>query len=738
MSLKVLPIFLLAVAITPARADQTPQPIPFAQNWSNTALISSNDTWTGVPGIIGARGDGITAGTAVDPQTLLADDTPVLNVLANQTADPATIASGGLAEFESGDATVAMKGSGTADAPYLLLSVNLTGQSNVGVRYRLRDLDGSANNAVQPVALHARIGSSGSFSNIPEAFVADATSANSATQVTPVSIVLPAIYSNQPVVQLRIMTSNAVGVDEWVGVDDIEVGGSSVDNPPSVSATVPANGASDVALDSNISITFSEDVSVSGNWYSLSCAGNAQTASASGGPRVYVLDPTAALPSGQSCTLTIFASGVRDTDGTLDPMSADVVVNFQVANDIAPSISSTIPLNNQSNVALAANLQVNFSEAVDTAAGAFTLSCTLSGAHALSISSNAAGNQRTLDPSPDFSPSESCTLQITGALITDRDGAPDALVGNPSISFSTANGSGYYASVDASSPSTLRNSLHQVIRGHTCLFYSSSICTSPGEGDSVWRILETADEAPGDSTRTLDVYKNETYRKCLDRAGINNNANTSFNREHVWPNSYGFNDRATVQVNGTTVANCPYTDAHMLFVSNVQYNSDRGNRPFDFCPNGCTERTTLANNGDGGGSGIYPGNSNWFSANVFEPWNVRKGDLARAILYADIRYEGGTHPVLTIAEPDLRATNDAALITTTPSGAFAAVAYMGMLDTLLFWNRLDRPDAREQRRNEVVFSFQGNRNPFIDNPDYAECLFRGFCGDVIFRSTLED
>ncbi|NJS35345.1 MAG: hypothetical protein HC765_01190 [Brachymonas sp.] len=123
---------------------------------------------------------------------------------------------------------------------------------------------------------------------------------------------------------------------------------------------------------------------------------------------------------------------------------------------------------------------------------------------------------------------------------------------------------------------------------------------------------------------------------------------------------------------------------------------------------------------------------------MFEPWNKRKGDLARAILYGDIRYEGGNHPTLTIQEPDLRATNDMSLIQTTPSGAFAAIGYMGKLDTLLFWNRSDRPDAGEVRRNDVVFGYQNNRNPFTNNPDYAECLYRGFCGDLIFKSGAED
>ena len=54
-------------------ADLVAQPVPFTQNWSNTGLITTDDDWSGVPGIIGYRGDNLTTGIGVDPQTILAD-----------------------------------------------------------------------------------------------------------------------------------------------------------------------------------------------------------------------------------------------------------------------------------------------------------------------------------------------------------------------------------------------------------------------------------------------------------------------------------------------------------------------------------------------------------------------------------------------------------------------------------------------------------------------------------------
>src|SRR5262245_7132919 len=109
------------------RADNTAQTLPLSQSWANTGLITADDNWSGVPGIIGYRGDGITSATGADPQTLLEDgtNTPV-DVNANRN-DPNTFATGGVAEFEGADPAIALNGSGTADAPFILMSVNTAG-----------------------------------------------------------------------------------------------------------------------------------------------------------------------------------------------------------------------------------------------------------------------------------------------------------------------------------------------------------------------------------------------------------------------------------------------------------------------------------------------------------------------------------------------------------------------------------------------------------------------------------
>ncbi|MFZ5855943.1 MAG: HYR domain-containing protein [Chloroflexota bacterium] len=221
------------------RADATAQALPFAQDWSNSGIIPANDDWSGVPGIDGFLGQGLTATTGVDPQTVLTESAVAndLTVLANQT-NP-NISNGDVAEFDNALQVIALQGSGTADAPYILITISTTGLTDIHISYNLRDIDGSVDNAIQPVALQYRVGNSGPFTNEAAGYVADATTGPSlATLVTPVNVTLPAVVENQSLVQIRIITANALGNDEWVGIDDISITGKDT-APPSL--TLPGN-----------------------------------------------------------------------------------------------------------------------------------------------------------------------------------------------------------------------------------------------------------------------------------------------------------------------------------------------------------------------------------------------------------------------------------------------------------------------------------------------------------------
>ncbi|GAB4176920.1 MAG: hypothetical protein OHK0026_08320 [Rhodocyclaceae bacterium] len=222
----------LALAVPAAQADSSPRALPFFQDWSDVSLIAVSDDWSAVPGFVGHRGDGLVSSAGADPSAILAPGTGTpVQVIANQS-NPNTLISGGVAEFELADPVVALQGSSTADAPFLLLTLDTRGWRDIDVSYVVRDLDASMDDAVQPLALQYRLGGSGDFVNLASAFVADATAGSAAGLATPVSLRLPAAAAGAALLELRFITANAAGNDEWIGVDSISLTGSPVASVP--------------------------------------------------------------------------------------------------------------------------------------------------------------------------------------------------------------------------------------------------------------------------------------------------------------------------------------------------------------------------------------------------------------------------------------------------------------------------------------------------------------------------
>jgi len=270
-----------------------------------------------------------------------------------------------------------------------------------------------------------------------------------------------------------------------------------------------------------------------------------------------------------------------------------------------------------------------------------------------------------------------------------------------------------YASVNPTDASTLRATLHPVIDDHLRWSY-----------DNIWEILEMADEDPLDLSQIVDVYKNSPYPK--DRV--------SYEREHTWPKSYGFPT--------DLVSNYPFTDAHHLFLADGSYNGSRSNKPYRACGAGCSEKVTVLYDGRGGGSGVYPGQSNWTeganTSGTWETWMGRRGDVARALFYLELRYEGGFHGVTGVLEPNLHLTDDETLIAQWNTGSNEDTGYMGILSDLLAWHDEDPVDHRELWRNAVIERYQRNRNPFVDHPEWVHCLYDNVCPGVDLTVDKDD
>ncbi|QYJ02723.1 endonuclease [Nocardioides panacisoli] len=221
---------------------------------------------------------------------------------------------------------------------------------------------------------------------------------------------------------------------------------------------------------------------------------------------------------------------------------------------------------------------------------------------------------------------------------------------------------GYYDSAAGLSGTALKGALHDIIDDHTEVSYST-----------VWAALRETDEDPGNSSNVVELYSRRSISKYDNGGNVDD-----WNREHVWAKSHG--DFGTSQG--------PGTDLHHLRPTDVTVNGARSNLDFD-----------------NGGSGVHQCGACGVDGDSFEPPDVVKGDVARMIFYMAVRYEGDD------GHPDLE-LNDAV-------GNGSAPRH-GRLSVLLDWHAQDPVSAAEERRNEVIFEdWQGNRNPFIDHPEYA-------------------
>ncbi|KAA0955974.1 endonuclease/exonuclease/phosphatase [Sporosarcina sp. ANT_H38] len=223
----------------------------------------------------------------------------------------------------------------------------------------------------------------------------------------------------------------------------------------------------------------------------------------------------------------------------------------------------------------------------------------------------------------------------------------------------------YYKDAIGKNGQALKNALHEIIDGHTELTY-----------DQVWEALRETDEDPKNVNNVILFYSGDSRSKTRNGGNVGD-----WNREHTWAQSHG--------KFGTSKG--PGTDIHHLRPTDIQVNSLRSNLDFD-----------------NGGSAVKGCNGCFKTANSFEPPDNVKGDVARILFYMATRYEKGDKVDLELND---KLNN-------------GSVPYHGKLSTLLKWHAQDPVDAFEQNRNNVIQKWQGNRNPFIDHPEWVELIWK--------------
>lgn len=243
----------------------------------------------------------------------------------------------------------------------------------------------------------------------------------------------------------------------------------------------------------------------------------------------------------------------------------------------------------------------------------------------------------------------------------------------------------YYQEAKGLTGIALKDALHNIIDDHVDFPYTSS-------STDVWDILKESDRDPNNPDNVILFYTGWSVNAAQEY-----NSGSGWSREHVWAKSRG--DFNTSRPMGT--------DCHNLRAADVSVNSARNNRWFDEAD---TEYI------DGGvPTANYTSSSSW----VWEPREAVKGDVARMMFYMVTRYEGGGNEV------------DLELIDSIPDDNNTLLPIHAKLSTLLSWHFNDPVDSTEQHRNEIVFQYQQNRNPFIDHPDFVALIWGDTCESAI-------
>jgi endonuclease I len=239
---------------------------------------------------------------------------------------------------------------------------------------------------------------------------------------------------------------------------------------------------------------------------------------------------------------------------------------------------------------------------------------------------------------------------------------------------------GYYDTAQGKIGADLRSALHMIVHNHHPLAYSGS--PYPNTADA----LGVLDEDPANTNNVICIYSGYS----IPKTNIGS-ASGAWNREHLWPQSYG--------IGGSPAR----TDLHHMRPEQANVNSSRGNNYYESTNPGLAGYKAFTN----AASGLV-----WSrTADTWEPPDSVKGDVARALLYLTVRYTGDPP-----TEPNLTLTDNATEIA-------SGTNFMGRYTTLLRWHFADPVNAVELARNDGVSALQGNRNPFVDHPEWVAAAF---------------
>lgn len=246
---------------------------------------------------------------------------------------------------------------------------------------------------------------------------------------------------------------------------------------------------------------------------------------------------------------------------------------------------------------------------------------------------------------------------------------------------------GYYNAANGLSGAALKTALSGIItsghqdKGYSGLWTAYKTTDIDKDYENDGSILDIYSEKPVGA----DPYK---YTPGSNQCGTYSTEGNCYNREHIVPQSL-FNQSSPM-----------VSDVHFIRATDGKVNGMRSNYPF-----GKVGSTTFTSKN---GSKLGSSSSSGYSGTVFEPIDEFKGDVARMIFYFVTRYQSK-------------------LSSFSSGNMLGSSAFPGLqtweLNVLLAWHNQDPVSPAEIKRNNASYTYQGNRNPFIDNPNYVNLIW---------------
>ena len=279
----------------------------------------------------------------------------------------------------------------------------------------------------------------------------------------------------------------------------------------------------------------------------------------------------------------------------------------------------------------------------------------------------------------------------------------------PSGYYSSATGSGY----------TLKTQLFNIINNQNNGLSPEYISTDQGY-DALDNFFPTVDRDIyyDNDNSVMDIYSElplgtdptgYPFQYFQDECGNYSGEGDCFNKEHVIPQSI-FSQNPPMR-----------GDAHHVLPTDGRVNGFRSNFPFGYVNGGLVTQSGITNptrNGSKLGDNINTGYFSGYTGKVFEPIDEFKGDIARIYFYFITRYQD---QVSGWSYAMFNGTSNQVLTDT-------------FLYTMLDWHLNDPVSQKEIDRNNAIFTFQNNRNPFIDNPGYVCQIWSSQCATLSSES----